>query len=59
MLRLLIGVLVLVAFSETSLSDQPVDIKIGYLHQPPSRIRISLIDVPAANDGVARRPVGD
>ena len=35
------------------LADQPLEIKIGYLHQAPSRIRISLIDVPAANDGLA------
>ena len=53
MLRLLIGVLALLAFSETGLCDQPAEIKIGYLRQPPSRIRISLIDVPAVNDGLA------
>jgi ABC transporter substrate binding protein (PQQ-dependent alcohol dehydrogenase system) len=53
LLRLLIGLLVLVACSEPGRSDPPVEIKIGYLHQAPSRIRISLIDVPAANDGVA------
>jgi ABC transporter substrate binding protein (PQQ-dependent alcohol dehydrogenase system) len=34
-------------------ADQPVDIKIGYLRQAPSKIRLSLIDVPAANDGLA------
>jgi ABC transporter substrate binding protein (PQQ-dependent alcohol dehydrogenase system) len=34
-------------------SDEPVEIKIGYLRQLPSKIRISLIDVPAANDGLA------
>ena len=34
-------------------ADQPVEIKIGYLRQVPSKIRISLIDVPAANDGLA------
>lgn len=53
MLRLLLGFLALVALSGTSLSDQPLEIRIGYLHQAPSRIRISLIDVPATNDGVA------
>jgi ABC transporter substrate binding protein (PQQ-dependent alcohol dehydrogenase system) len=53
LLRLLIGVLVLILFGETGLTDQVPEIKIGYLHQAPSRIRISLIDVPAANDGVA------
>jgi ABC transporter substrate binding protein (PQQ-dependent alcohol dehydrogenase system) len=29
------------------------EIQIGYLHAVPSRIRLSLIDVPAENDGVA------
>ena len=53
MLRLLIGVFALIALSGTGLSDQPLEIKIGYLRQAPSRIRISLIDVPAANDGLA------
>jgi ABC transporter substrate binding protein (PQQ-dependent alcohol dehydrogenase system) len=53
LLRLLIGIFALVALSGTGLSDQPLEIKIGYLRQAPSRIRISLIDVPAANDGVA------
>jgi len=53
LLRLLIGVFALIALSGTGLSDQPLEIKIGYLRQAPSRIRISLIDVPAANDGLA------
>ena len=58
MLRLLIGVFALVALTGTGLSDQPLEIKIGYLHQAPSRIRISLIDVPAANDGLAGAQLG-
>lgn len=53
LLRFLMGALALIAFSGTCRADQPLDIKIGYLHQVPSRIRISLIDVPAANDGLA------
>jgi ABC transporter substrate binding protein (PQQ-dependent alcohol dehydrogenase system) len=53
LLRLLLGLFVLVALNGTGLSDQPLEIKIGYLRQAPSRIRISLIDVPAANDGLA------
>ena len=53
MLRLLLGVCVLIALSGAGLSDQPLEIKIGYLRQAPSRIKISLIDVPAANDGLA------
>lgn len=53
LLRLLVGVCILVALGGTGRSDQPLDIKIGYLHLAPSRIRLSLIDVPAANDGLA------
>jgi ABC transporter substrate binding protein (PQQ-dependent alcohol dehydrogenase system) len=53
LLRLLVGVCVLIALSGAGLSDQPLEIKIGYLRQAPSRIKISLIDVPAANDGLA------
>ena len=53
MLRLLIGMFALIASNGTALSDQPQEIKIGYLRQAPSRIRISLIDIPAGNDGLA------
>ena len=54
MFRLLIAVCVLTVSSGAGLSsDQPLDIKIGYLRQAPSRIRISLIDIPAGNDGLA------
>jgi ABC transporter substrate binding protein (PQQ-dependent alcohol dehydrogenase system) len=58
LLRLLTGFCILMALSGTSWSDQPLEIKIGYLHQPESRIRISLIDVPAANDGLAGAQLG-
>ena len=53
MIRLLISVLALIGFCEAGVSEQQMEIKIGYLRQAPSRIRISLIDVPAANDGLA------
>ena len=33
-------------------ADQP-EIKIGYLHVAPSKIRLSLMDIPAENDGFA------
>jgi ABC transporter substrate binding protein (PQQ-dependent alcohol dehydrogenase system) len=56
--RLLIGCCILMALGGTGWADQPLEIKIGYLHQPPSRIRISLIDVPAANDGLAGAQLG-
>jgi len=51
--RILFALCALVIWSGAGLADQPLEIKIGYLHQAPSRIRISLIDVPAANDGLA------
>jgi ABC transporter substrate binding protein (PQQ-dependent alcohol dehydrogenase system) len=52
--RIFLAVCVMMVFCGAGLAaDQPVDIKIGYLRQLPSKIRISLIDVPAANDGLA------
>lgn len=56
--RLLIAFCILIALSGAGWADQPLEIRIGYLHQPPSRIRISLIDVPAANDGLAGAQLG-
>jgi ABC transporter substrate binding protein (PQQ-dependent alcohol dehydrogenase system) len=57
--RILLAVCVLTISSGAGLAaDQPVDIKIGYLRQLPSKIRISLIDVPAANDGLAGAQLG-
>jgi ABC transporter substrate binding protein (PQQ-dependent alcohol dehydrogenase system) len=54
LLRLLVGFICLfIASGAAVLSDQPLEIKIGYLREAPSRIRISLIDVPAGNDGLA------
>jgi ABC transporter substrate binding protein (PQQ-dependent alcohol dehydrogenase system) len=51
--RIMFAICAFVAWSGAGFADQPLEIKIGYLHQAPSRIRISLIDVPAANDGLA------
>ena len=54
LLRIFLAVCLLSVSSGAGRSaDQPVDIKIGYLRQAPSKIRLSLIDVPAANDGLA------
>jgi ABC transporter substrate binding protein (PQQ-dependent alcohol dehydrogenase system) len=54
LLRIFLAVCLLSVSSGVGRSaDQPVDIKIGYLRQAPSKIRLSLIDVPAANDGPA------
>jgi ABC transporter substrate binding protein (PQQ-dependent alcohol dehydrogenase system) len=53
LLRLLLGICALIASSAAGFSEQPLEIKIGYIRLPPSRIRLSLIDIPASNDGLA------
>ena len=54
MLRIFLAVCVLMISSGAGRSaDELVDIKIGYLRQVPSKLRLSLIDVPAPNDGLA------
>jgi ABC transporter substrate binding protein (PQQ-dependent alcohol dehydrogenase system) len=58
LLRLLVGVCALIVLNGTALSDQPLDIKIGYLHEALSRIRISMTDIPAANEGLAGAQLG-
>jgi ABC transporter substrate binding protein (PQQ-dependent alcohol dehydrogenase system) len=57
LLRLLIAACAVIA-SGGALSDPQQEIKIGYLGETPSKIRISLIDVPAANDGLAGAQLG-
>ena len=53
-MRIFLAVCVLAISSGAGRSaDEPVDIKIGYLRQVPSKLRLSLIDVPAPNDGLA------
>src|SRR5258708_34441371 len=52
-LRLLLGICALIASIGAGLSDESLEIKIGYLPEPPSRIRISRFDVPAGNQGIA------
>jgi ABC transporter substrate binding protein (PQQ-dependent alcohol dehydrogenase system) len=42
-----------VGWISTSVAAEPQRIKIGYLHGPLSKEKISLIDIPAANDGLA------
>jgi ABC transporter substrate binding protein (PQQ-dependent alcohol dehydrogenase system) len=54
LLRIFLAVCVLAISSGAGRSaDEPVDIKIGYLRQVPSKLRLSLIDMPAPNDGLA------
>jgi ABC transporter substrate binding protein (PQQ-dependent alcohol dehydrogenase system) len=53
-LRLMVLVsVVAVGWSSVCLGDAPLELKIGYLWAKPSKIRISLLDVPADNDGLA------
>jgi ABC transporter substrate binding protein (PQQ-dependent alcohol dehydrogenase system) len=57
LLRLLAALCVLIISSGAGWSD-PLEIKIGLLREAPSRIKISLIDIPAANDGLAGAQLG-
>ena len=43
------------------LAAQPLEITIGYLHEALSRVRLSLIDIPAGNEGLAgaQMAIGD
>lgn len=56
-LRVLVAALA-VAWSSACWGDTPLDIKIGYLGVKPSKVRISLLDIPADNDGVAGAQLG-
>jgi ABC transporter substrate binding protein (PQQ-dependent alcohol dehydrogenase system) len=51
--RLLIGLSAALLWATACLAAEPLEIKIGYLHGVPSKIRLSLMDVPADNDGLA------
>jgi ABC transporter substrate binding protein (PQQ-dependent alcohol dehydrogenase system) len=53
LLRSLLGIFLVLVFSMSCIAAEPVEIKIGYLHVAPSKIRLSLMDVPAENDGLA------
>jgi len=52
-LALLSALLAAISGASTSRAEEITEIKIGYLHAIESKERISLMDVPAANDGVA------
>jgi ABC transporter substrate binding protein (PQQ-dependent alcohol dehydrogenase system) len=52
LLRSLVGLCAALTWASACLAE-PVEIKIGYLHGVPSKIRLSLMDVPAGNDGLA------
>lgn len=44
--------------SVSAAADGAATVKIGYLWSKPSRIRLSLVDVPAENDGLAGAQLG-
>jgi ABC transporter substrate binding protein (PQQ-dependent alcohol dehydrogenase system) len=52
-LAVLSALLVAISGASTSRAEEITEIEIGYLHAIESKERISLMDVPAANDGVA------
>jgi ABC transporter substrate binding protein (PQQ-dependent alcohol dehydrogenase system) len=58
LLRSFVGIFALLGWVTGCLAAEPTEIKIGYLHGVPSRIRLSLMDVPADNDGLAGAQLG-
>jgi ABC transporter substrate binding protein (PQQ-dependent alcohol dehydrogenase system) len=53
LLRRLIALCLFWGLASSSPAADQTEIKIGYLHVAPSRIRVSLMDIPAENDGLA------
>jgi len=53
LLRCLIGLYAALGWASACLATEPIEIRIGYLHGVPSKIKLSLMDVPADNDGLA------
>src|SRR5262249_18273438 len=53
MIRAAIAAAMLLASVALARAQSPTEITVGYLHTPPPKSAISLIEVPAANDGAA------
>ena len=53
MIRALVGAIGFALLATGALADDPVEIGIGYLHRARIKPTLSLIGVPADNDGVA------
>jgi ABC transporter substrate binding protein (PQQ-dependent alcohol dehydrogenase system) len=53
LLRSLAALCLALGWSFACLAAEPMEIKIGYLGGVPSRLKLSLIDIPADNDGLA------
>jgi ABC transporter substrate binding protein (PQQ-dependent alcohol dehydrogenase system) len=52
-LAFLFGVLASLSVASVGLAEEMTEIRIGYLHTAESRVRLSLVDVPADNNGIA------
>ena len=53
MIRALVGAIGFALLATGALADDPVEIGIGYLHRAKVKPTLSLVEVPADNDGVA------
>ena len=53
MIRLLVGLVALIALATSALAADPVEIGIGYLRRAAVKQTLSLVEQPAQNDGVA------
>jgi ABC transporter substrate binding protein (PQQ-dependent alcohol dehydrogenase system) len=52
-MRVLLAAGTILASLALARAQGPAEVTIGYLHRPPAKSAISLLDVPAGNDGVA------
>jgi ABC transporter substrate binding protein (PQQ-dependent alcohol dehydrogenase system) len=52
-MRVLLAAGTILASLALARAQGPAEVTIGYLHRPPMKSAISLLDVPAGNDGVA------
>src|SRR5215470_617137 len=48
-----LSAVLLAAGLERARAQAPAEVTIGYLHRPPAKSAVSLLEVPAANDGIA------
>src|SRR5689334_13485893 len=53
MIRLLVGLVALIALATSALAADPVEVGIGYLRRAGIKQTLSLVEQPAENDGVA------
>ncbi|HKO71167.1 MAG TPA: ABC transporter substrate-binding protein [Bradyrhizobium sp.] len=53
MIRLLVGLVALIALATSALAADPVEVGIGYLRRAGVKQTLSLVEQPAENDGVA------